>query len=147
MRDFKAFKSIDEDMLTEIKNEFLIKNFTTDFNIPDLSLPSSIDYLSDIKKKFPVIGAEIIKEAKTRTNDENQTELNNVLNEIKLKRPTLFIDEDSGEVNIGFESFQSMPFTKKEVFDELSPAQNYFFSKKQYFESRSKRLKLIAKAS
>jgi len=142
---FEAFKNLDEDTLAEIKKEFYNKSFTTDFNIPDLSLPSSTDYLSDIKKNFPVIGAEIIKEVKTRTNDEHQTELNNVLNEIKLNQPALFIDENSGEVNIGFESFRSIPFTKKESFDELSSTQNFFFSKKQYLESRSKRLKLIEK--
>jgi len=142
---FKAFKNLDEDTLAEIKKEFYNKSFTTYFNIPDLSLPSSIDYLSDIKKNFPVIGAEIIKEVKTRTNDEHQIELNNLLNEIRLNQPALFIDENSGEVNIGFESFRSIPFTKKEVFDDIISVQNYFFSKKQYLESRSKRLKLIEK--
>jgi len=57
----------------------------------------------------------------------------------------LFIDKTSGEVNIGFESFRSIPFTKKEVFEDIISAQNYFFSKKQYLESRSRRLKLITK--
>jgi len=142
---FKAFKNLDEDTLAEIKKEFYNKSFTTYFNIPDLSLPSFTDYLSDIKKNFPVIGAEIIKEVKTRTNDEHQIELNNLLNEIRLNQPALFIDENSGEVNIGFESFRSIPFTKKEVFDDIISVQNYFFSKKQYLESRSKRLKLIEK--
>ncbi len=145
--NFAAFKTLDEDTLTEIKKEFLSKSFTTSFNIPDLSLPSSKDYLFDIRKKFPVIGAEIIKEVKVRTdvNDNHQTELKNVLNEIKIKQPASFIDEDSGEVNIGFETFRSIPFTKKEEFDNLVSAQNYFFSKKQYLERRNRRLKLITK--
>jgi len=42
---FEAFKTLDEDTLIEIKKEFLNKSFTTSFNIPDLSLPSSTDYL------------------------------------------------------------------------------------------------------
>jgi predicted ribosome quality control (RQC) complex YloA/Tae2 family protein len=143
--NFKAFKNLDEDKLAEIKKEFYTKNFTTDFNVPDLSLASSANYLSDIKKKFPVIGAEIIKEVKARTNDEYQTELKNVLTEIKNTPSTLFIDEDSGEVNIGFESFRSMPSTKKEEFDNIISAQNYFFSKKQYLERKNRELKLITK--
>jgi len=57
----------------------------------------------------------------------------------------LFIDEDSCEVNIGFESFKSMPFTKKEVFDDIISTQNYFFSKRQYLERKSKMLKLVSK--
>ena len=144
---FQAFKTLDENTLVEIKREFLNKTFTNSFNIPDLSLPSSADYLFNIRKKYPVIGAEIIKEVKSRTNEnhEHQLELNNVLNEIKTQQPALFIDENSDEVNIGFETFRSIPFTKKELFDNLVTAQNYFFSKKQYLESRSKRLKLITK--
>ncbi len=142
---FKAFKSLDEQTLNEIKKEFLNKKFSTAFNIPDLSLPSCEDYLFNIRKKYPVIGAKIIKEVKTRTNDELQTELINVLNEIKLNQPALFIDENSVEVNIGFESFRSIPFTKKEVFDDIISAQNYYFSKKLYLERKSNRLKLITK--
>jgi len=146
-KSFETFKTFDEDKLAKIKNEFLNKIFATNFNLPDLSLPSSAEYLINIKKKFPVIGAEIIKEVKARTdeNDKHQIELKNILNEIKLKQPVLFIDENSGEVNIGFESFRSIPFTKKEVIENLVFAQNYFFSKKQYLESRRKRLKLITR--
>lgn len=144
---FEAFKTLNKDTLAEIKREFLNKTFTISFNIPDLSLPSSEDYLINIRKKYPVIGAEIIKEVNARNNNEesHQKELINVLNEIKLKRPALFIDEESDEVNIGFDSFRSMPFTKKEVSDDIISAQNYFFSKKQYFEKRNQRLKLITK--
>ncbi len=144
---FEAFKTLEKDTLAEIKKEFLNKYFTTDFNIPDLTLPSFKYYLINIRKKFPVIGAEIIKEVKARTNDEasHQNELIKVLNEIKFKQPALFIDEDSGEVNIGFESFRSMPFTKKEVFDDIISAQNYFFSKEHYLERKIERLKLITK--
>jgi predicted ribosome quality control (RQC) complex YloA/Tae2 family protein len=146
-KSFEAFKNLDEDTLAEIKKEFYKKSFTTVFNIPDLSLPSSEDYLFNIRKKFPVIGAEIIKEVKTRAdeNDNLQAELKNVLAEIKSKLSTLFIDEDSGEASIGFESFKSKPFTKKELFDDIIYAQNYFFSKNLYLERRSIRLKLISK--
>ncbi len=145
--NFEAFKTLEKDTLAEIKKEFLDKLFTTDFNIPELSIPSSEDYLIKIRKKYPVIGAEIIKEVKARTDDSNnhQKELENVLNEIRLKLPTLFIDEDSPEVNIGFETFRSMPFTKKEVFDDIISAQNYFFSKEHFLESKSGKLKLVTK--
>jgi len=145
--NFNAFKSLEEDTLLEIKKEFLSKTFTSEFNIPDLTLPFSADYLFNIRKNFPVIGAEIIKEVKTRTNDEDnhQAELKKVLTEIKIKLPTLFVDENSGEVNIGFESFRSIPSTKKEVLNDIISAQNYFFSKKQYLERKNKGLKVIEK--
>ena len=144
---FEAFKSLDETTLTEIKEEFNNKTFTTNYNIPELSLPSSEDFLINIRKKYPVISAEIIKEIKARTDDNanQKTVLENVLDEIKLKQPALFVDKNTAEVNIGFETLISMPYTKKEVFDDIISAQNYFFSKKQYLERRIRRLKLITK--
>jgi predicted ribosome quality control (RQC) complex YloA/Tae2 family protein len=143
----ETFKTLDDDILEAIKKEFREKTFTSVFSLPDFELPSNEYYLLNIRKKYPVIGAEIIKEVKARSdsNSEQQTELVNVLEEIKTKQPALFIDDRTAELSIGFESFRSIPFTGKEVFDDIIYAQNYFFSKKQYLESKTSRLKVINK--
>jgi predicted ribosome quality control (RQC) complex YloA/Tae2 family protein len=145
--EIAAFKNVDKDYLSDIKNEFFSKIFISEFNIPDLSLTSSNNYLTIIKKKYPMLGNEIIKEVKIRSdnNDNPHIILQNVLLEIKNTKPILFIDEQSGKVNIGFEKFHIFPFTKKEIFANVITAQNYHFSKKHFLENKQKKLNIVQK--
>ncbi len=143
--NFEAFKNLDEVELSEIKNEFLGKTFTNKYNFPDLSLPSAKNYLENVKKNYPVIGGEIIKEVKSRENNDEKhdSELEKVINEVMTTHPALFVDEYLNDVNIAFDSFISIPFSAKEIYDDLVSAQNLFISKKHYFEIKNNRIKLI----
>ena len=67
--NIQSFKNIDDDILEKIYTELKDKKYSSDFNIPDLTLPSS-DYLNKIKKKYPVLGSDIIKEVESRS-DKN----------------------------------------------------------------------------
>jgi hypothetical protein len=97
-----SFKKYEEDLLKDLKLELQDKNYIDSFNQLDLKLESG-DYYFDIKKKYPIIGNEIIKEAKRR--DKSGIEnisliLKKVINKIIDEQPTVFIDNNAGEVHL-----------------------------------------------
>jgi len=150
----EAFKAIDEQLLKEIKKELEGKNFINHFNKPDLKIEFKGDYLESIRKKYPFIGSEIIKEVKVRASapDSYPQILAEVLSDIETGKPAVFIEENLGEVNIGFwnsiplgESFKSFPSTKIELFDDLFSAQNFFFSNEHFISTKQEKIKLIKK--
>ncbi|MCH8034596.1 MAG: DUF814 domain-containing protein [Bacteroidetes bacterium] len=108
----------------------------------------SDDYYFDIKKKYPIIGNEIIKEAKRRDKSDNQNKgliLEKVLNEIIDEQPTVFIDDNSGEIHLAPETFDVFEHTEKKSFDTLIEAQTFFLSKKRFISEKQRLLKLITK--
>lgn len=143
----EAFKSVENEYLSKVKKEFLRKKFISTFNSPDLSLPSSKNYLIGIKKNYPIIGADIIKEVRARSdkNEEHHAILKHVLSEIKASKAALFINEQQSEIDVGFENFNSIPYTNLEIFDDIISAQNSYFSQKHFFRSKENKLKLIEK--
>jgi len=144
-----AFKSIDEKIIIDTIAEFEAKKFIDQFNAPDLNIRNENEYLNEMKRKHPFLGNDVIKEVKARakrsTNSELKDLLNEVLLEIRTSKSALFIDENSLKVELAFENFISIPFTKKEVYDDLINSQNLYFSKKYYLENRQKKIKLITK--
>lgn len=145
--DFIPFKTIEQNELSVIHNEFLNKKFSEDWNAINLHLVVETNYLDHIRKKYPVLGTDIIKEVKSRSNDNSNLKLENilkgVLEEIRISSPCVFADESAQEIKLGFENFKSIPFTEKFLFKNVIEAQNFLLSKKYYVDSRSERLKLI----
>lgn len=144
---FIPFKTIGQAELSVIHDEFLNKKFSEDWNSINLYLDVETNYLDHIRKKYPVLGTDIIKEVKSRSNDDSDINLENilkeVLEEIKTSSPCVFADESTQEIKLGFENFKSIPFTEKFLFKNVIEAQNFLLSKKYYVDSRSERLKLI----
>ena len=66
-----------------------------------------------------------------------------ILDEIKISKPCVFINELEKEVHIGFEKFKSFPFTEKKIFDSIFDAVNFVLSKKHQLVYRYSKLKLI----
>ncbi|MEJ2507552.1 MAG: NFACT RNA binding domain-containing protein, partial [Ignavibacteriaceae bacterium] len=144
----EAFKKLDDSVLEEMKMEFSQKTFTNIFNIPDLELDNKSDYFETIRKKYPVISKEIILEAKRRISVSNNTEseaLLNTLQDIKHFKSAVFIDDHSGKIRLGVDTFQIFEYDKKETFDSLISAQSHFLTKKNFLEDKYKKLKLIHK--
>lgn len=143
----ESFKSVDDELLKQFRKEFNSKTYINNFNKPDLNAEIKGVFAEAIRKKYPFIGNEIIKEIKARnSNPEYYREtLTEVLSDIETKKPAVFIDENSGEVNLGFETFKSFPFTRKEIFDDLISAQNFFFSKEHFISLKQEKLTLIRK--
>lgn len=142
-----AFKSVDEQTLSIIKKEFSNKIFLGGWNSVNFSPGNTGFYLDDIRKKYPFIGSEIVKEVKARIKkpdrDNTSDLLTEVLNEIKNSNPCVFIDDQEQEVHLGFENFQSFSFTDKKVFDNLIEAVNYLLSKRFYLSDKQSKIKLI----
>ncbi|MCW8812777.1 MAG: NFACT RNA binding domain-containing protein [Chlorobium sp.] len=144
---FHSFKSFDEEALKQIIKEFSDKVFVSGWNLikPDVVIVGN--YLDEIRRKFPVIGSEIIRETKSRStnfsNEESVKLLSEVLEEIRNSKPCAFIDNNTDEVKLGFENFKSFPFTEKKLFDSVIEAQNYLLSKEHYLDAKKSRLKLI----
>jgi predicted ribosome quality control (RQC) complex YloA/Tae2 family protein len=143
-----AFKSTDEKIRDEIKKEFSEKVFINGWNRINLTPEiNSEDYLDALRKKYPMLGSEIIKEVKARERDGENIHpselLSVVLDEIRNSNPCVFIDETEQEAHLGFENFKSIPFTKKKVFEDLFEAENFLLSKKSYLKEKHSQIKLI----
>jgi len=142
-----SFKKIDEDLLKDLKLELQDQKYIASFNHLDVKLESD-DYYLDIKKKYPIIGNEIIKEAKRRDKSDNENKsliLEKVLNEIIDEQPAVLIDENLGEVHLAPASFDVFDQTEKKSFDTLIEAQTFYLSKKRFLSEKQRLLKLITK--
>ena len=142
-----SFKKIDEDLLKDLSQEIQIKNYIASFNHLNVKLESN-DYYFDIKKKYPIIGNEIIKEAKRRGKSDKENKsliLEKVLNEMINKQPAVFIDDNSAEIHLAPSSFDVFEHTEKKLFDTLIEAQTFFLSKKRFISEKQRLLKLITR--
>ena len=128
-----AFKSVDEQTIASIKKEFSGKIFLDGWNQIKLLPANQENYLDEIRKKYPILGSEIIKEVKTRLRSDSSNNfpvlLAEILNEIRCSNSCVFIDEKEQEAHLGFEKFKSFPSTEKRSFESLIDAVNFLLSK------------------
>jgi predicted ribosome quality control (RQC) complex YloA/Tae2 family protein len=147
--DVEVFKKLEDEKIDELKKELLDKTFIQQFNIPDLSVDAPYDYLKNIKRSYPIIGNEIIKETKIRqssTNSNNSIQtLEIVLNELRDSKPAVFIDKERSEVHLAVETFKIFEYQDIMIFDDLISAQGFYLSKKYYLQDKQKILKIIQK--
>ena len=143
----ESFKKADEIIKNNFREEITQTNFISNFN--DIKIKNTHVEPVQLRKKYPFIGKEIVNEAKLRdkTNSEriSSSILTDVINEIRNRKPAVFIDEDSKEVNLGVESLKIFSFTKKEMFADLSDAIDFFLIKKFTFGTISAKRKIIEK--
>ena len=141
----ESFKKADEIIKNNFREEITQTNFISNFN--DIKIKNTHVEPVQLRKKYPFIGKEIVNEAKLRdkTNSEriSSSILTDVINEIRNRKPAVFIDEDSKEVNLGVESLKIFSFTKKEMFADLSDAIDFFLIKKFTFGTISAKRKII----
>ncbi|MBK9099820.1 MAG: DUF814 domain-containing protein [bacterium] len=142
-----AFKSVEEQSSDQIKKEFLSVNYIHHWNEIVLAENDEDNYLDEVRKKYPFIGSEVIREAKSRLSYDSATKpwhlVKKILNEAKNSRPCVFIDKQEKKIHLGFEHFKSIPFTEKKEFDSITDAQNYLLSKKYFLEDKYSKEKLI----
>ncbi len=88
------FKSIEEKIEIDFRNEVKEKNFIDNFIERYFVIEDVPDILNHLRKKYPFIGREIITELKTRISSENKDEvietLDNILREIQNDKPAVF---------------------------------------------------------
>lgn len=142
-----SFKSADEQILLLFKKEITQKLFLSKFNQIDFSIENTNNFLEDIRKKYPILGSEVIKEIKSRLRNDGSDNipelLIEVINEIRYSKPCVFIDEKEQEVHIGFENFKSFQFTEKKIFKSIVEAVNFLLSKKYYLSDKHLKEKII----
>jgi len=130
--EINSFKKVDKNLLHSFRDEVSNHKFIQTFN--DLKISEDVIDSETIKKTYPIIGREIINEAKLRfENDTGKIPCNiilKIINEVKVNNPAVFIDEDTNEVNLGITTFKIFSFTEKEEFTNVSGALNYFLIQK-----------------
>ena len=144
--EIESFKKSDEKIKENFRQEVLKCRFISGFN--NLKIEDESIDLYSIRKKYPVIGKDIINETNLRLENAGNLSkdiLNGIIREIKENKPVLFIDEDTGEVNLGIESFNVFPFTRKKIFDRLIDTYNNFLIQKFSRESIFDKKKIIEK--
>jgi len=145
--EMESFKKSSEKPKEDFIREISKSDFITEFrniDIKDSFIDSTI-----LRKEYPFIGKEIINEIKLRGNEIpdkiSVRILLEVIENIKSDKPTVFIDEDSSEINLGVESLKNYPFKKKEIFPDILSALEYFLIKKFSIEGIESKRKIIEK--
>ncbi len=144
--EIESFKKTDENIRKDFRNEVQKHHFISEFN--NLKINEKFVDPDSIRKKYPVIGKEILNETKLRDDGSDKIStalLFEVINEVKGNNPAVFIEENTGDVNLGVETFSIFPFTKKEKFSNLIEAFNYFLIQKFSRESVTDKKKIIEK--
>lgn len=144
--EIESFKKSDKKIKENFRQEVLKCRFISGFN--NLKIEDESIDLYSIRKKYPVIGKDIINETNLRLENAGNLSkdiLNGIIREIKENKSALFIDEDTGDVNLGIESFNVFPFTRKKIFDRLIDAYNNFLIEKFSRESIFDKKKIIEK--
>ncbi|HCY76082.1 MAG TPA: hypothetical protein DHV28_09195 [Ignavibacteriales bacterium] len=142
--EFLSFKNENNENLIDFKNEFLSKYFHNRFDIPDSDSLAGKS-IEEIRKTYRFIGREIENEVNARKSDnDNDSEvLLNVLQDIFAEDPVVYSNERIGEIHIAFNSLRIFSEYKKEQFDSLIKAFNYFLIKRYQFEEKNSKLKKI----
>ena len=143
------FKDPPDDISKSFYNEITNTIFIDHFNRLHLRDNFPGTGIEDIRKLLPIIGKEIVNEAKARLNkvteDSLVSEVEKFISEIDKSRPCIFINEKSKELSLGTKDTILFSYTKKIVFEKYSEAYNYFIGKFFYYSSIVSREKIIAK--
>lgn len=143
-KNIESFVKAEEENIDELITELFSKTYIITPNQLDLELNTEENYFDSIRKKYPIIGKEIIQECKSRSGKPGLV-LQNVVEEIFSSRPVVFLNKTSGEINIAFEKFHIYPNTEILLSDDLITALNLFLYKKYYFDEWKKKEKRIRK--
>jgi len=142
-----TFKKIADNELILLKNELTEKKYTSDYNIPDFSIGTEANYPDEIRKRYPVIGKEIIHEVQRRSRSTSAVEfreiLISVLKEIKENKPAVFINDRTNAINLAVVSFEIFEHQQKKVFDDLISAQSFYLSKRYFLDEKDENQKIL----
>ncbi len=143
-KHIESFKKVSLENLESLRTEFADKYYLNHFNllaVDDLQGKT----LEQIKKEFPFIGRDITNEVKLLTENDNYIAKSfiNVLEIIQSAKPAIFRDESAGTIQIGFDNMKIFSGMKKEYFDNIITAFNYFLSNKYSLSEELSKQKII----
>ncbi len=132
-----------EVLLKELNESNFIKKYNS------LSLIDNSISLPAFQKDYPVIGKEIISEAKSRCKIEDDQKIINeiieIINEIKNEELAVFIDENNFQINLSVTTFHIFLYTSTIKFKNIIDAVGYYIGKRYYFEQVESKKKIIRK--
>ena len=73
-KEFLPFKSAYDDQFENIKNDLIRKNYISEWNDLKLKLINDANNLDELRKEYPIIGSNIIKEANARLSIKNSNQ-------------------------------------------------------------------------
>ena len=126
---FKKSEEPDEELLLKELSEL---DFSDKFSYPSFVIEKD-DTPDSVRKKYPFIGKEIILELKNRLQNEEQDlgiELNKILREVETNKPAVFYSDELDTIDLGIETFGSLPYSEKTVFQTTSEAVHYYLGRK-----------------
>jgi predicted ribosome quality control (RQC) complex YloA/Tae2 family protein len=130
---FKKSEEQDEEVLIKELSEI---KFSNKFSYPSFLIKVD-DTPESIRKRYPYIGKEIIIELKNRCEDKKQElggELNKILREVEKNKPAVFYSDKFDTLELGIESFGSIPYSEKILFQTTSEALHYYLGRKYSIE-------------
>jgi predicted ribosome quality control (RQC) complex YloA/Tae2 family protein len=139
------FKNIEEQTEELLKNELGEIQFSEKFSYPDFNITKE-DTPESVRKLYPYIGKEIMNELKLRlenTDADLSEELKQILLEVEKNKPAVFSSDKFDLFELGIESFKSIPYSEKTLFESTSDAVHYYFGKKHSLEDISEIKKKI----
>ena len=141
---FKKFVEPEEnDLINEIKT----LQFSDKYSSPSF-VTDKEDTPESIRKNYSFIGKEITNELKFRLENSAKApleELIEIIKEIEHSKPAVYLSDIYGIFLPAFDSFRSIPFTEKKVFETTSEALQYYFRKRYYLEDFTDIKKIITR--
>ena len=146
-KSLDSFKKEDEIYLGQFHHEVAAHIFISEKNYIDFAPPNLEP--DEYRKRYPILGKEIIAEAKFRGSEcqaENSTGyLPKIIEELFKEDPAVFISASESDLYLAVKTFHIFPYDEVKVFDLIIEAQNYYLSKKFYFDALVSGKKLIEK--
>jgi predicted ribosome quality control (RQC) complex YloA/Tae2 family protein len=142
-----TFKKSEEPVEELLVKELGGIKFSNEFSYPSLIIKEE-DTPDSIRKGYPYLGKEISLELKNRTEELNKDlsgELNNILREVERNKPAVFYSDKFDTLELGIESFGSIPYSEKTIFQTTSEALHYYLGRRHSLEGIADVKKKIAK--
>lgn len=154
-----SFKSEEESYLEDFEREIAGQKFTSMKNIPNFAegsftesdfqrVGSLFNDAEEFRKRYPILGKEIIAELKTRYPTNNKDiagHLHQILEELFEQIPAVFLSPATNELFLSVNTFRSFPSDEIKTFDSMIDAQNFYFGRKFYLDAFFTKRKIIEK--
>lgn len=128
----KSEEPVDELLIKELREI----RFSNEFSYPTFLIKEE-DTPDSIRKRYQYIGKEISFELKNRFEGDKQDlgeELNNILMEVEKNKSAVFYSDKFDTLELGIESFGSIPYSEKTVFETTSEALHYYLGRRHSIE-------------
>ncbi|MDR3609477.1 MAG: NFACT RNA binding domain-containing protein [Ignavibacteriaceae bacterium] len=127
------FKNIDKETEAALVKELGDLHFSDKFSYPKFEI-SETETPDSLRKKYSFIGKEIINELKHRLENKDvglNKELKKILEEVEKNKPAVFSSNKFDSIELGIETFRSIPYSERTAFESTSEAVHYYLGKKQ----------------